>query len=126
LPAGVLWQSHVPLRGLLARAAAIVHHGGVGTTAEAMRAGLPQVLVPFAHDQFDNAARVEALGVGRSIGAARASGPILASALAALLSSRPVAERCAAVAAQLAKAPDIDALCEAIERAGSARRTPPA
>jgi rhamnosyltransferase subunit B len=126
LPAGVLWQSHVPVRGLLARASAIVHHGGVGTTAEALRAGLPQVVVPFAYDQFDNAARVEALGVGRSIGAARASGPVLASALAALLSSCTVARRCATVAARLAQAPDLDALCRAIEHAGIARRAPPA
>ncbi len=47
---------------LVPRLAALVHHGGIGTTAQAMRAGVPQLITPFAHDQFDNAARVERLG----------------------------------------------------------------
>jgi rhamnosyltransferase subunit B len=47
------------------QAAAIVHQGGVGTTAQALRAGRPQLVVPFAFDQPDNAARVERLGVAR-------------------------------------------------------------
>src|SRR5262249_31774015 len=57
LPAGALWLPYVPLAALLPRAAALVHHGGIGTTAEALRAGVPQVIVPLAYDQFDNAAR---------------------------------------------------------------------
>lgn len=54
----------VPMRGLLPRCAAIVHHGGVGTASLAFIAGIPQVVTPFAHDQFDNAARVERSGCG--------------------------------------------------------------
>jgi UDP:flavonoid glycosyltransferase YjiC (YdhE family) len=50
---------------LFPRAAAVIHHGGVGTTAEVLRAGVPQLVVPFAHDQFDNAHRVKRLGCGR-------------------------------------------------------------
>src|SRR6202012_1799180 len=57
-------RAYVPLRALLPRCAALVHHGGIGTTAEALRAGVPQVIVPLAFDQFDNAARVRALGAG--------------------------------------------------------------
>ena len=64
LPPDMLWLPYVPLRTLLPRAAALVHHGGIGTTAEALRAGVPQVIVPLAYDQFDNAARVEALAAG--------------------------------------------------------------
>ena len=67
----MLWQDYVPLRRLLPHAAALVHHGGIGTTAEALRAGTPQLVVPLAHDQFDNAARVAALGVGASLRAAQ-------------------------------------------------------
>ena len=55
----MLWLPYVPLRALLPRCAALVHHGGIGTTAEALRAGVPQVIVPLAYDQFDNAARVD-------------------------------------------------------------------
>jgi len=125
LSGAVLWQSYVPLPALLPRAAAIVHHGGVGTTAEAMRAGIPQVVVPLAHDQFDNGARVEALGVGRSIRAARASGPGLKSALASLLSSSSVSVQCKDVAMRLAATPNAAATCEAIEGALIARRRNP-
>ena len=49
---------------LFPHAAAIVHQGGIGTTAEALRAGRPQVVVAFNFDQPDNAARIERLGVG--------------------------------------------------------------
>ena len=44
--------------------AAVVHHGGAGTTAEGLRAGVPAVIVPFAFDQSFWGARVKALGLG--------------------------------------------------------------
>lgn len=65
LPPTVLWQPYVPLSGLLPRTKALVHHGGVGTIAEALRAGVPQLVNVFpALDQFDNGSRVAELGVG--------------------------------------------------------------
>jgi len=105
LPPGVLWLPYVPLRALLPRAAALVHHGGVGTTAEGLRAGVPQVIVPLAYDQFDNAARVEALaaGCGLAGGAGGARPRALARALARLLASPRVRAGCAR-AARLAAA----------------------
>ncbi len=54
----------VPHSVLLPRARCLVHHGGVGTTSQAFEAGIPQLVLPFAHDQFDNAARVQRLGRG--------------------------------------------------------------
>jgi rhamnosyltransferase subunit B len=60
----ILTRSYVPLSRLLPRARALVHHGGIGTASQAFAAGIPQLLTPFAHDQFDNAARVERLGCG--------------------------------------------------------------
>ena len=65
LPAEVLVADHLPFDRLLPQVAALVHHGGIGTTAAALAAGTPQLIVPFAFDQFDNAARVVRLGVGR-------------------------------------------------------------
>ena len=112
---GILWQPYVPMRRLLVRAAAIVHHGGVGTVAEALRAGIPQVIVPLAHDQFDNGARVEALGVGRSIKAGRATGPALKTVLASLLSSNTASAQCKIAAERLRETPDWNAICEAME-----------
>jgi UDP:flavonoid glycosyltransferase YjiC (YdhE family) len=55
---------YAPFGALFPRAAAVVHHGGIGTTAQTLRAGVPALVLAFAHDQFDNAARVERLGVG--------------------------------------------------------------
>ena len=99
LPPAVLWQAYVPLRRLLPQVAALAHHGGIGTTAEALRAGTPQLVVPLAHDQFDNAARVTALGVGASLRADRVNAARLAGKLAQL-SDKAVARRCAAVRAR--------------------------
>ncbi len=101
LPADVLWLPYVPLAALLPRAAALVHHGGIGTTAEALRAGVPQVIVPLAYDQFDNAARVTALRAGarESGGTAGARPRALARTLRRLLDSAEVRAGCARAAA---------------------------
>ncbi|OON61211.1 hypothetical protein B0920_20070 [Massilia sp. KIM] len=115
LPAGTLWQDYVPLRSLLPQAAALVHHGGIGTTAEALRAGTPQLVVPLAHDQFDNAARVEALGVGMSLHARRLNAARLTQALRELLGREAPARRASEVAARLAAPPDATALCLRLE-----------
>jgi rhamnosyltransferase subunit B len=71
LPKGkstVMARAYVPLSKLLPRARALVHHGGIGTVSQAFAAGIPQLITPFAHDQFDNAARVERLGCGHQTG----------------------------------------------------------
>ncbi len=66
-PAGVLHQTYVPFDHLMPRVSALVHHGGIGTSATAMANAVPQLITPFAHDQFDNAMRIERLGVGREL-----------------------------------------------------------
>jgi UDP:flavonoid glycosyltransferase YjiC (YdhE family) len=63
LPEGALAIPYAPHGAVFARSSAIVHQGGIGTTAQAMRAGRPMLVVPFAHDQYDNAERVRRLGV---------------------------------------------------------------
>ncbi|MET3822735.1 rhamnosyltransferase subunit B [Burkholderia sp. PvR073] len=60
----LLVRRFVPMRTLLPRCRALVHHGGIGTAALAFEAGIPQVVTPFAHDQFDNAQRVATSGAG--------------------------------------------------------------
>jgi len=115
LPPTVLALPYVSFRALLPQAAALVHHGGIGTTAEALRAGVPQLVVPFAHDQFDNARRVQTLGVGDALLARRASAARLAQRLQALLASPTLPARCAEVAALAAAEQPLPRLCEAIE-----------
>lgn len=58
---------YVPYSPLFPRALAIVHHGGIGTLGQALRAGRPQLIIPLLSDQFDNAARAVRLGVARTI-----------------------------------------------------------
>ena len=70
LPAGAMHVHYAPFSALLPRLRALVHHGGIGTSAQALAAGIPQLVVPFAHDQFDNAARLCRLGVAVSLDAA--------------------------------------------------------
>ncbi len=59
---------YAPHSQLMPRAHINIHQGGVGTTAQALRAGRPMIVVPFSHDQPDNAMRVERLGVSQTIG----------------------------------------------------------
>jgi sterol 3beta-glucosyltransferase len=68
IPDNVYLLDSAPHAWLFPRMAAVVHHGGAGTTGEGLRAGVPQVIVPFIVDQPFWAARVRTLGVGtRSI-----------------------------------------------------------
>ncbi len=64
LPSCVVAAKYLPFSELLPSAAALVHHGGIGTTSQALKAGTPQVVLPMAFDQFDNAERVADLGCG--------------------------------------------------------------
>jgi UDP:flavonoid glycosyltransferase YjiC (YdhE family) len=63
--------AYAPHSLLFPAAAAIVHHGGVGTTGQALRAGKPQLVVPHMGDQYDHGRRIERLGVGLSMKAHR-------------------------------------------------------
>ena len=114
LPPSICWQDYVPLKALLPHVVALVHHGGIGTTAEALRAGTPQLVVPLAHDQFDNAARVIALGAGASLHARRVTPARMATALQHVLTGA-VASQAAAVAARFTTPDRLDALCRQLE-----------
>jgi rhamnosyltransferase subunit B len=94
--AHVLARSFVPLSKLLPRARALVHHGGIGTVSHAFAAGIPQFITPFAHDQFDNAARVVKLGCGISSQKPICSDNI-AKALTRLLRDSSIQRRCVEV-----------------------------
>jgi MGT family glycosyltransferase len=93
LPSDVIACEYAPHREVFPRAAAIIHHGGVGTTAEALRAGRPMVIVPYSHDQPDNARRCRALGVARVVRRSRARAERLARELKAVLEDPAMAPR---------------------------------
>jgi len=64
LPPSVFHCAHVPFEDVLPRCRAIVHHGGIGTMSKAFASGIPQLILPLAHDQHDNAARLRRLRCG--------------------------------------------------------------
>jgi UDP:flavonoid glycosyltransferase YjiC (YdhE family) len=114
LPESVRVERYVPLDRLLPRAAAFVHHGGLGSTSQAMLAGIPTVLMPLAHDQFDNAERVRRLGVGGGIPASRFTAKRLTAELSRLLKAPEVAEACREMARRLQPRDGIDRAAGAI------------
>ena len=115
LPSSVMWQAHVPFSLLLPRVAAVVHHGGIGTTVDAFRAGTPQLIVPFAYDQFDNGLRAKRLGVEDVLMAKRLSSGRMQKQLASLLNSHDVLQACCAVAQKMAQKPELSWLLEQTE-----------
>jgi rhamnosyltransferase subunit B len=98
-PAHVLALPFAPLSQVLPRAAALVSHPGIGTMAQALTAGVPQLLTPYAFDHFDNAALGQALGVARLLRRPGSAGH-MTRALRALLSDSAVLEACRAAAGQ--------------------------
>jgi rhamnosyltransferase subunit B len=115
LPDGVRHFAYVPFSQVLPRAAALVHHGGIGTTAQGLAAGRPQLVMPMAFDQPDNAARLRRLGVGASLRRPKFRGPAVAEALGQLLASQEVAENCRAAAARLKDSRAVEQTCEELE-----------
>lgn len=86
LPHDVLAVDYASFSTLLPRAAALVHHGGIGTTAQALRAGIPQLIVPQGNDQFNNSVRAHHIGVAHILRRSQLTVPRLAFALRQLLS----------------------------------------
>lgn len=86
-PESVFWLDYAPYGWLFPRAAAVVHHGGAGTTAQGLRAGVPNVVVPFTSDQPFWGQRVASLGAGpQPIPVRRLSAERLARAIIAATS----------------------------------------
>jgi rhamnosyltransferase subunit B len=123
LPDSVRHFDYVPFGQLLPRAAALVHHGGIGTTAQGLRAGVPQLIMPLAHDQPDNADRVRRLGAGDWLAPSRFRGPAVADKLRRLLGVPAVAQACRQVAARFDGGDPLAPACEAIEGLMARRST---
>ena len=115
LPNNVGYFGYVPLSKVLPRAAAMIHHGGLGTTAHAFAAGIPQIAVPLSDDQPDNAARIERLGAGVRISPARYQAPLAARTLQFLLGSAQVRSTCRTLATSLENQDSLGDACRLIE-----------
>jgi len=127
LPDGVRHFAYAPFSQVLPRCAALVHHGGIGTMAQALAAGIPQLIMPMAHDQFDNASRVEKLGVGASIKRSNFLPQPVAERLRKLLEDPAIGARAKEIAKRFEGARSIDVACDHVETlAKSAKARTPA
>ena len=115
LPAGVRAFGYAPYSQVLPRSAAIVHHGGIGTTAQAMRAGKPTVIIPIVYDEFDNAARAERLGTSLTLARNRVSRETLLRTLTRLLQDATFATRAQQLSAEIANEDGAAVAADAIE-----------
>lgn len=104
-----------PHAALMPRASIVVHQGGAGTLHQAMRAGVPMLVVPHAHDQADNAWRATQLGVGRTLQPRRYRASRVASELRRLVDDPSYRARASAVAATVTQEDGAVAACDAID-----------
>lgn len=115
LPRDVIHVDYAPFSLLLPRVAALVHHGGIGTSSQAMSRGCPSLVTPMAHDQFDNGARMKRLGVAEIVPNTRLTPRRAARALSHLLDSSNVRQRCRTIADKFIGADGLGRACEILE-----------
>lgn len=94
LPPEAIAVAYAPFSQLLPRVALLVHHGGIGTVAQALAAGIPQLVHPLAHDQPDNARRLARLGVSATLPPSAYRLPQVSATLQHLLTNTDVARSC--------------------------------
>lgn len=119
LPPTVHSLAYAPFGELLRRARALVHHGGIGTAAQGLKAGIAQIVVPMAYDQPDNAARLERLGVGATLSQRGLNGENLAATLSRLLARPDLPQRLSEAAHRFDHDASLDETCRLIEEAST-------
>ena len=112
----ILMCEYAPYSMLFPRAAAVVHQGGIGTTTQALRAGKPTIVVPYSHDQPDNAFRVESLGVSRTLYPRKYQRSRVATMLRELLDDPAIAANALSVADRVRAEDGVGVACTEIER----------
>jgi UDP:flavonoid glycosyltransferase YjiC (YdhE family) len=117
----VLVLESAPHSQLFPRAAAVVHQCGMGTLGTALAAGVPQLAVPYANDQPDNAWRLERLGVARTLYPSRYRAGRVVTELRALLGEARYGRRAAEIADVVNAEDGVRAACDAIERVLAAK-----
>jgi UDP:flavonoid glycosyltransferase YjiC (YdhE family) len=110
---------------LLPRSALLVHHGGIGTLARALEAGIPQIISPLKYDQPDNAHRVLERGLGALLPRELLQGPSLAALVERLLASEPCRARVLEAQRRVLALDAIAAAATELERLTGERRVRP-
>lgn len=117
-PGSIKWIGYLPFGKLMAQVKAVIHHGGIGTLACAMAAGIPQLVLPKGADRPDNASRLKELQIADFLPPPKWQPAVIAQTLDRLLQSPTVQENCRDLAGRLKDSDSVGAACEVIERAG--------
>jgi rhamnosyltransferase subunit B len=117
LSSNICIARYAPYSQIFPRASVIVHQGGVGTTAQALKAGRPMLVMPYSHDQPDNARRVRHLGVAQVIQRKEYSPEAAARKIKVLLEDAAYSERAAEVAHVVTEEDGVRTACDALENA---------
>lgn len=115
LPESICVAEYAPYSALFSSAKLVVHQGGVGTTAQCLRAGKPMLIMPYSHDQPDNARRMKRLGVAKVIQKASYTPKKVTRKVGSMLETPEVAERAAAIARKLEREDGVKTACDALE-----------
>ncbi len=115
LPDSIFVAEYAPYSELFPRALAVIHQGGVGTTGQCLRAGKPMLIMPYSHDQPDNARRMRRLKVARSIQRRYFTPLRVARKLRILLESPIYSKRAQQVAMRLRTENGVATACNALE-----------
>lgn len=115
LPANVHVATYAPFSELMPRCRAVVHQGGIGTTAQALRAGKPMIVVPWSHDQPDNGRRVADLGVGRVLSRKRYNAANITRELDYLFADRAYTANADRLGRAIAAEQGAETACDVIE-----------
>jgi rhamnosyltransferase subunit B len=115
LPETICVTRYAPYSKIFPRASAIIHQAGIGTTAQALRAGRPMLVMPYSHDQPDNARRVKRLGVAEILGRTQYGANAAARLIRQLLSDEAYRQRAGEVAEKVAAENGTVAACDALE-----------
>lgn len=115
LPDSICVAEYAPYSALFKRAAMVVHQGGVGTTAQCLVAGKPMLIMPYSHDQPDNARRMRRLKVARVIRRSDYTSVRVARKIRKILEEPLYARRAESVARQLARESGPRTACDALE-----------
>jgi len=115
LPDSICVAEYAPYSELFSRAALVVHQGGVGTTAQCMRAGTPMLIMPYSHDQPDNARRMMRLGVARVLSKAKYTPLRVARVIGKMLADETLKQRSKSIALQMRHEDGIRKACDELE-----------
>ena len=115
LPKNVIAAHYAPYAQIFPRASVIVHQGGIGTTGQGLRAGKPMLVMPYGGDQYDNGARIERLGAGRTIMRKQYTARRAAARLKQLLDNSSYRERAADLGQRVQAENGVRVACDAIE-----------